>query len=79
MDIVFITDGDCSIRDDFRRKFKQLKEDKDFRTLGVLVDYGGHNTRSTLDDFCDSVSYISKIADAKNADSDVNKMIFGTL
>ena len=77
-DIVFITDGDCSVSDDFRRKFKQLKEDKEFRTMGVLVDYG-HTSRTTLDDFCDSVTTVSQIADAKNANSDVNKMIFGSL
>jgi uncharacterized protein with von Willebrand factor type A (vWA) domain len=77
-DVVFITDGDCSVSDDFRRKFKQLKEDKEFRTMGVLVDYG-HTSRTTLDDFCDSVTTVSQIADAKNANSDVNKMIFGSL
>ena len=77
-DIVFITDGDCGIRDDFRRKFKQLKEDKEFRAMGVLVDYG-HCSRTTLDDFCDSITNVSKIADATAANSEVNKMIFGTL
>lgn len=78
MDIVFITDGDCSVSSDFKRKFTQLKEDKDFRTLGVLVDYG-HTSRTTLDDFCDSITTVSRIADAKDANSEVNKMIFSTL
>lgn len=77
-DVVFITDGDCCVSDEFRRKFKQLKEDKEFRTMGVLVDYG-HTSRTTLNDFCDSVTTVSQIADAKNANSDVNKMIFGSL
>lgn len=77
-DVVLITDGDCCISDEFRRKFKQLKEDKEFRTMGVLVDYG-HTSRTTLNDFCDSVTTVSQIADAKNANSDVNKMIFGSL
>ena len=77
-DIVFISDGDCSVSDSFRRKFKQLKEDKEFKTMGVLVDYG-HCTRTALDDFCDSVTTVSKIADAKDANSEVNKMIFGSL
>lgn len=77
-DVVFITDGDCYVSDEFRRKFKQLREDKEFRTMGVLVDYG-HSSRSSLDDFCDSVTKISKISEASKADSEVNKMIFGTL
>lgn len=78
MDVVFITDGDCCVSDEFRRKFKQLKEDKEFRTMGVFVDYG-YTSRTTLNDFCDSVTTVSQIADAKNANSDVNKMIFGSL
>ena len=78
MDIVFITDGDCGVSDDFRRKFKQLKEDKEFRTMGVLVDYG-HCTSKTLEDFCDSITTVSDIADANKANSAVNKMIFGSL
>lgn len=77
-DIIFITDGDCSVSSDFRRKFKQLKEDKDFKTMGVLVDYG-HNSSSSLQDFCDSITTVSRIADATEANSDVNKMIFGSL
>lgn len=77
-DIVFISDGDCAVSDSFRREFKQLKEDKDFRTMGVLVDYG-HCSNTALNDFCDSVTTVSKISDAKNANSEVNKMIFGYL
>lgn len=77
-DIVFITDGDCSISDEFERKFKQTKEDKEFRTLGVLVDFG-HNTRTSLKGFCDSITTISKISDVKDANSEINKQIFGSL
>ena len=77
-DIVFITDGDCGVSDSFIREFKKLKDDKDFKTMGVLVDYG-HSSCATLNDICDSVTTISKIADAKNANSEVNKMIFGSL
>lgn len=78
-DIVFITDGDCMIPDAFKRKFKQLKEDKDFRTLGVVIDYNGYATDTTLKEFCDSVTNISSIAEAKNAQSQVNQAIFGAL
>jgi uncharacterized protein with von Willebrand factor type A (vWA) domain len=77
-DVVFITDGDCYVSDDFRRKFRQKKEDKDFRVLGILVDYG-HNCKSSLDDFCDSVTRISDFSTINSANSDVNKMIFSTL
>ena len=79
-DIVFITDGDCMVSENFKRDFKKVKEEKEFRTLGVLVDFGrGHCTSRTLDEFCDSVTNISTIADIKNSNSEVNKSIFGAL
>ena len=79
-DIVFITDGDCYVSDNFSRKFKQIKEDKDFRTLGVLVNMGhGHVSDSSLKEFCDSITLVSDIADLNDGNSEVNKSIFGSL
>ena len=79
-DIVFITDGDCYVSDNFSRKFKQIKEDKDFRTLGVLVNMGrGHVSDSRLKEFCDSITLVSDIADLNDGNSEVNKSIFGSL
>ena len=79
-DIIFITDGDCYVSDNFSRKFKQIKEDKDFRTLGVLVNMGcGHVSDSSLKEFCDSITLVSDIADLNDGNSEVNKSIFGSL
>lgn len=78
-DIMFISDGDCGISDEFKRKFKRLKEDKEFRCFGILVDMGGHNYRGSLEEFCDEIVNVSKIADLNDAESDVNKNIFGAL
>lgn len=79
-DIVFITDGDCGVSDEFMKKFKAAKEDKEFKTKGILVNMGhGHSSRSTLDEFCDDVVLMSSVADLQNADSDANKNIFGNL
>ena len=79
-DIVFITDGDCYVSDNFSRKFKQIKEDKDFKTLGVLVNMGcGHVSDSSLKEFCDNITLVSDIADLNDGNSEVNKSIFGSL
>ena len=79
-DIVFITDGDCYVSDNFSRKFKQIKEDKDFRTLGVLVNMGcGHVSDNSLKEFCDNITLVSDIADLNDGNSEVNKSIFGSL
>ena len=79
-DIVFITDGDCSISHEYCNKFNKLKEEKDFRCLGVQVDMGrGSYGRDSLKDFCDTVTTVSKIADITKADSDFNKEIFNAV
>ena len=79
-DIVFITDGDCYVSDGFSRKFKQIKEEKDFKTLGVLVNMGrGHASDSSLKEFCDNVTLVSDIADLTDSNSSTNTAIFGAL
>lgn len=79
-DIIFITDGDCCVSDSFCRKFKQIKEEKEFKTLGVLVNMGrGHVSDASLKEFCDSITLVSNIADLQDGNSDVNKSIFGAL
>lgn len=79
-DIVFITDGDCYCSDDFIRKFNQVKQEKEFKTLGVLVNVGSyHSSDKSLKEFCDDIALVSNIADLNNADSTVNKTIFGSI
>ena len=59
---------------------KQIKEDKDFRTLGVLVNIGGyHVSDASLKEFCDSITLVSNITDLTDSDSNVNTSIFGAL
>lgn len=79
-DILFISDGDCYVSDNFLREFKRIKEEKEFKTIGVLVNMGrGHCSDSSLKEFCDSITLVSDIADLKDSDSAVNKSIFGSL
>lgn len=80
-DILFITDGDCGVSDKFLREYKKVKEDKNFKTLGILVDIGrgSHCSDSTLKEFCDNITTVSNVAQLKDGDSDVNKSIFGSL
>lgn len=79
-DVLFITDGDCYVSDDFCRKFNRVKEEKEFRTLGVLVNIGrGHSSDSSLKEFCDNVTYVSSMTDLTDSESAVNTGIFGAL
>lgn len=79
-DVVFITDGDCYVSDDFCRKFNRTKEEKEFRTLGVLVNMGrSHSSDSSLKEFCDTITLVSSMADLTDSESAVNTGIFGAL
>jgi len=79
-DILFISDGDCSISDPFLRRYKKIKEEKEFNTQGVLINLGrGHSYDGTMKEFCDKITLVSDVADLKDSDSDINKSIFGSL
>lgn len=51
-DILFITDGEAYLDDDFIKKFNEIKEKKEFKMITVAVDF----------DYC-STSVTSKISD----------------
>ena len=79
-DILFVTDGDCSVSDVFKKKFKETKEEKEFACKGILVDMGSwRSSDSTLKEFCDEVVRISNVADLTNGESEVNKALFGSI
>lgn len=80
-DIMFITDGDCGVSDDFLRKFRRIKEEKEFKTKGILIDLGsyGHCSDATLKEFCDDITLISDVTDLENSESEHNKSIFGSI
>jgi len=80
-DIVFITDGECSLSTEFKNKFNRIKEEKDFSCMGVLVDtgsggYGGRSSDASLKEFCDTIQTVSNIADLQDSNSEVAKTIF---
>lgn len=79
-DIIFITDGDCYVSDGFKKKFNNIKQEKEFKTLGVLVNMGsGHVSDSSLKEFCDNITLVSDIADLTDSNSAANTTIFGAL
>lgn len=53
-DIVFITDGVCSVSPEFLDKYRLQKRDKGFRTTVVLVNYGQVST-APVEAFCDEL------------------------
>ncbi len=79
-DLLFVTDGDCGVSDNFKKEFKRIKEEKEFACKGILVDMGSwRSSDATLKEFCDDVVRISNVADLTNGDSEVNKALFGSI
>lgn len=62
-DIVFITDGECSVSSAFLKKFQRVKEDKEFLVRSVLINVGGYASDSSLKKFSDSIATVSSLAD----------------
>jgi uncharacterized protein with von Willebrand factor type A (vWA) domain len=77
-DILFVTDGSCDISDNFEKKFKQLKEDKEFRCIGVQIGSSYRRGSSTLDSFCDKVITIDEVRDPEK-ETEINQQIFADL
>lgn len=80
-DILFVTDGSCDISDTFEKKFNKLKEDKEFRCIGVVIGESQHSYKrygSTLDSFCDKVITIEEIRDPEK-ETEINQQIFADL
>lgn len=64
-DILFITDGQCGVGDDFIKEFNEWKKEKKVSVMSVLVDAYSHSD-SVLNLFSDKVVEFSNIADDNN-------------
>jgi len=60
-DIIFITDGECACSDEFLRKFREIKKEKNFKVLSILVDMGS-TTPSAVAEFSDHVQFVSRLS-----------------
>jgi Uncharacterized protein containing a von Willebrand factor type A (vWA) domain len=59
-DVVFVTDGACSISEEFAKRMEQIKAEQKFKATGILIDEGDAFSFS-LEDFCDEVHRLSEI------------------
>lgn len=59
-DIVFITDGEADVSEEFLTRYHELKKERGFHTYGILI--GVQNTAS-LERFCNEVTSIQNLKD----------------
>jgi len=62
-DVIFISDGECDVSDEFLQKFLAVKREKQFSVYSVLIGYGGDVLRK----FSDDVVEIDSIANDSQA------------
>lgn len=71
-DVIFITDGECHIGEQFLLSFNQLKENKEFSCYGILV---GCNSQ-VVSKFCDEVFMVDDLVGESQANDQMHEKIF---
>lgn len=66
-DIVFVTDGECVVTDEFLTEFKAVKKQKEFKVISVLVDMGS-TTPTAVREFSDDVKFVSELSGEEAGD-----------
>ncbi len=60
-DVVFITDGEAEVSEDWALSFNTLKKDLRFKVLSILIDVTGRESTRSLEVFSDNITAISKL------------------
>jgi uncharacterized protein with von Willebrand factor type A (vWA) domain len=60
-DVVFITDGECDVSNEWLNKFLEEKRELNFQVFSVLIDLTGREKPESLKKFSDKVTAISKL------------------
>ena len=60
-DIVFLTDGECSLPDAFAESFRRKQTDKNFTVTGILLDVGCPRMEFSLTPFCRKIYRTSQL------------------
>ncbi len=61
-DIVFVTDGECSMPRDFLKELQKEQAERRFTITGVLLDSGNPGMDFSLKDFCQNIYRSSELA-----------------
>ena len=60
-DIVFLTDGECSLPDAFAEDFRRRQTEKNFTVTGILLDMGSPGMEFSLTPFCRKIYRTSQL------------------
>ena len=77
-DILFITDGQCEIREAFKKKFLQLKQQRDFKLYTIIMHAYTYHDYGDIGDISDDVLEI-KGRDIGNWNEATNKKLYSLI
>ena len=60
-DIIFLTDGERALPDDFAENLRQKQTEKDFTVTGILLDVGSPGMEFSLTPFCRKIYRTSQL------------------
>jgi uncharacterized protein with von Willebrand factor type A (vWA) domain len=59
-DVIFLTDGECHVSDEFLKKFLRVKKQRQFKVLSILINLGLTGD-SVVKKFSDDVQYLTDL------------------
>lgn len=74
-DVVFITDGECKLSDEFAVELERKKAAMGFTITGILMDQAKPGMKFTLTPFCDEIYRVSELG----GDAIANKLLSSRL
>ena len=73
-DIVFLTDGECAISDDFANTFRNKSKELNFTVTGILMDACSPGMSFSLTPFCTTIYRLSEISNDDIAGNIIRKL-----
>ena len=67
-DMIFVTDGACSLSDDFVERLKQERAARGFQITGILLDMGSSGFSFSLQEFCSNIYRTSELSQEQIAE-----------
>lgn len=67
-DLLFITDGECHLPEEFAQTLRETKAAMGFTITGVLMDQGEPGMAFSLEPFCDEIIKLSEVGGERAAD-----------
>ncbi len=74
-DMVFVTDGDCSMPEQFLSDLKQEQAQKKFQITGVLLDQDAAGFAFSLEPFCTQILRTSQLTQDQIAEKLLDQRI----